>query len=221
MKLGEVEWHSWVRTIETIKADVQAIVNDDAIFQGFSEAVRANVHWIDQNHGTYFCHFVARCYAARASSGIRRHTKNNPDSVSLIRIMSQMQSCAPQLTFGFYLERFPRDPGEDFPWQEATFKQISEDGVVASAGMIARDLEEVERITSQVEAFVDKQIAHLDRKGFTGEVTFDGLASAVQKLDEVACKYICLLTGKGYRTLEATVQFDWKRIFTVPLVEPR
>ena len=39
-------------------------------------------------------------------------------------------------------------------------------------------------------------------------------------LDEVACKYICLLTGKGYSTLKAMVQFDWKKVFRVPLQKP-
>jgi len=42
----------------------------------------------------------------------------------------------------------------------------------------------------------------------------------VDTLDEVACKYICLLTGKGYSTLKAMVQFDWKKVFRVPLQKP-
>jgi len=46
------------------------------------------------------------------------------------------------------------------------------------------------------------------------------LDRAVDTLDEVACKYICLLTGKGYSNLKATVQFDWKKVFRVPLQKP-
>jgi len=42
----------------------------------------------------------------------------------------------------------------------------------------------------------------------------------VDTLDEVGCKCICLLTGKGYSTLKATVQFDWKKVFRVPLQKP-
>jgi len=60
----------------------------------------------------------------------------------------------------------------------------------------------------------------LDRKGFDGRVTFNDLDRAVDTLDEVGCKCICLLTGKGYSTLKATVQFDWKKVFRVPLQKP-
>jgi hypothetical protein len=72
----------------------------------------------------------------------------------------------------------------------------------------------------QVETFVDKELAHLDRKGFDGRVTFDDFDGAVDTLDEVACKYICLLTGEGYSTLKATVSSTGKRVFRVPLQKP-
>ena len=219
MRLGEAEWEAWACAVETVKVDLQNTVNDAAVFDGFNDLVRSNWAWIQQNNGGYFCDFVARCYAARVAAGVRRHIKNDRDANSLVRIMAQMKNCAPQLTFEFFLRRFPREP-DGVPWQEWTFKQISFDGVSASADLIGQDLEELTRLTTGVEAFVDKQIAHLDRKGLDVRVTFDDLKLAVAKLDDVACKYICLLTGKGYSSLKATVVFDWRKIFTVPFAEP-
>jgi len=64
---------------------------------------------------------------------------------------------------------------------------------------------------------VDRDLAHLGRRGFTGKLTFKDDA-----LDRIACKYICVLTGEYHaeETLEATIQFPWKEIFNVPLRKP-
>jgi len=220
MKLGKKEWARWAEWIERVKSDLQATVNDRAVFHGFGDVVRANEEWIRAHHGGYFCDFVARSYVARSAIGVRRHVKRDDDSVSLVQILSQMKDCAPQLTFDFYLQQFPRNDADGFFWQKPTFKLVSENGVVASGQIIASDIEKLKLLTVQVETFVDKELAHLDRKGFDGRVTFNDLDGAVDTLDEVACNYICLLTGKGYSTLKATVQFDWKKVFRVPLQKP-
>jgi len=125
---------------------------------------------------------------------------------------------APQLTFDFYLEQFPRNDADGFFWQKPTFKLVSENGVVASGQIMASEIEKLKLLIVQVETLVDKELAHLDRKEFDSRVTFNDLDR--DTLDEVACEYICLLTGKEYSTLKATVQFDWKKVFRVPLQKP-
>jgi len=57
----------------------------------------------------------------------------------------------------------------------------------------------------------------LGRRGF-----FKDIDTAIDALDRIACKYICVLTGEYHaeETLEATIQFPWKEIFNVPLRKP-
>ena len=155
MKLGKKEWARWAEWIERVKSDLQATVNDRAVFHGFGDVVRANEEWIRAHHGGYFCDFVARSYVARSAIGVRRHVKRDDDSVSLVQILSQMKDCAPQLTFDFYLQQFPRNDADGFFWQKPTFKLVSENGVVASGQIIASDIEKLKLLTVQVETFVD------------------------------------------------------------------
>ena len=143
MKLGKKEWARWEEWIERVKSDLQATVNDRAVFHGFGDVVRANEEWIRAHHGGYFCDFVARSYVARSAIGVRRHVKRDDDSVSLVQILSQMKDCAPQLTFDFYLQQFPRNDADGFFWQKPTFKLVSENGVVASGQIIASDIEKL------------------------------------------------------------------------------
>jgi hypothetical protein len=141
MKVGKKEWATWAEWIERVKSDLQATVNDRAVFHGFGDVVRANEEWIRAHHGGYFCDLVARGYVARAAMGVRRHVKRDDDSVSLVQILSQMKDCAPQLTFDFYLQQFPRNDADGFFWQKPTFKLVSENGAVASGQIIASDVE--------------------------------------------------------------------------------
>src|SRR5437588_10028416 len=119
------------------------------------------------HHGGYFWDFVARSYVARSAIGVRRHVKRDDGSVSLVQILSQMKDCAPQLTFDFYLQQFPRNDADDFFWQKPTFKLVSENGVVASGQIIASDIEKLKLLTVQVETFVDKSSRTWTAKGST------------------------------------------------------
>jgi hypothetical protein len=220
MRLGKDEWDRWARSISKVEDDLQATVNDRELFHGFRDVLVENREWIEQHEGVLFCDFVVRSYVARVALGIRRQVKRHDDSISLVQILSQMKECAPQLTFDFYLEQFPREPRNYIPWQEPTFASISEDGRVASTQLISSDIDELTRLTGQVEGWADRELAHLDRRGFIGSVTYDDLDAAVNALDRIACKYICLLTGRGYETLKATIVFDWRKIFSVPLRKP-
>ncbi len=63
----------------------------------------------------------------------------------------------------------------------------------------------------------DRAIAHLDKRGFAGSVTFGDLDRCINEFDKLVCKYLSLLTSSGYASLEPTILFDWERVFRVPL----
>src|SRR5260370_23828061 len=215
MQLDENAWKRWVAWIGKVKSDLQSTVDDRAIFRAFNEEVRQNQDWIHLHHGQRFYSFVVRSYVARVALGVRRHVKNNDNSISLLRVLDQMRRSAPQLTVEHYLRHFPHE-SDDAPWMRLTFGGSSDNGAVASARKIEVDMQDLERLTEQVESFADRVVAHLDSREFAGDVTFNNLDQAVDALDQVACKYIALLTGKGHSTLEPRPQNDWRRIFTVP-----
>ena len=80
-----------------------------------------------------------------------------------------------------------------------------------------KDIDDLKAITLHVEDLADKSIAHLNKKGFQGSVTFGDLDASIDAFDRLVCKYLKLLTGSGYATLEPTILSDWTQIFTVPL----
>jgi len=194
-------------------------INDAAMFSDFLRICRENKDWIHRNQGSYFCSFVLRCYGPRAALGIRRHLKDDKESIALLRLMKQMEICASQITYDFYLKTYPKLPGHVY-WQPQTFRLLSADGRTLSAQVIRKDIDDLQVLNKSIEGLVDRKFAHLDKRGFDGKVSFKDIEQSLDRFDKLACRYICFMTGQGYGSLRAVIQFDWQAIFKKPLIEP-
>ena len=214
MKFTMEVWDRWQAWVLRIKEDLQSVVDDHAVFDEFREMVNENGDWIDRNHGQVWVGFVARAYGSHIASGIRRHIKNSKDSVSLMRLMTQMKVAASSVTYEFFLERFPPGEGE-VPWQADTFALLSVDGQTLCSARIATDIEKTGCLSQSVEKLVDHSIAHLDKRGYDGLVTFREMTQLVDHYNALTCKYLRFLTGKGHSSLEASIQDPWQSIFRV------
>jgi hypothetical protein len=219
VKLDEAAWMRWSGWIDTIRKDMSRIRNDAAIFSGFQRLVVDNREWIAEHKGHRFCQFVFRSYVTAACLGVRRHVKKKDNAVSMAKLIAQMQLCPDQITIEFYRSQFPRDPN-DIDWQSNSFRRLSEDGNVVSAGILERDAAQLNQLSGTIETYADRVLAHLDPKGFTDTFTFDELEKAIHNFDELVCRYEGFLTGSSSDTLEAVVQYPWEQIFNVPLTKP-
>jgi hypothetical protein len=219
MRFDENMWERWRHWVQKIKEDLEDTVNDHAVFRSFQRLCAENEAWIDEHEGHLFCSLVFRCYGARALLGVRRHLKSDSDSISFVRLAEQVQRCGPQITFAFYLSRFPLDPSY-VSWQAPAFRLLSEDGETVSPAIISRDLDEFKALNRNIEQFTDRTLAHLDKRGSQTGVQLEELGISIAKFNELLCRYICFLTGDGYISLEATILSSWRRIFEVPLRRP-
>jgi len=213
-KLDNTTFGRWLQWIERIKADLTQIINNKQVYSYFIEMVNANLEHIKKNEGILFCDFVRECYAVQAAMSIRRHVKIKEDDISLMKLLDQIKKSANQFSYEFYLTRYPVN---GFEWQKSTFKSFSKDGKIICEEIINTDMEELKNIGHKISNFVDRVIAHLDKRGSDEKVTYDDLDQSIDLLNRITCKYITLITSAGYASLQPTIQFDWQKIFTVPL----
>lgn len=220
MKLDHQTFNKWKTWCKTIEDDLMQLLDDKQIYESFIEMANANFGHIETNEGWLFCDFVQKCYGVQAAVGIRRHVKVDDDSISLMKLLKQIETCAEQFTYDFYLECYP--PDESHPigrgvWQKLTFGKFSDNGKVISKKKIQDNIQELSLIGEKVTVFVDRGIAHLDKRGTENTVTYNDLSDCLDILNKIACKYIGLLTAEGYASLKPVIQFNWEKIFTVPL----
>jgi hypothetical protein len=129
------KWEKWQAWAELIKKDVAATVTDHAVFTTFLRTVLDDADWLNETGAGYFSNFVARMYLARAALAVRRHVKN--DRGSLMCLLKEIESVAHEVTFAFYLKKFP---GDEPPWQAGAFGRASDDGVTLSQSRVAADI---------------------------------------------------------------------------------
>jgi len=217
MKLDVTTWKRWVDWSERIEESLSNTLGFKAIHDCFAEVVMENAEHIDKHHGGTFYDLVRYGYGVQAAMAVRRQVKNDKGSVSLARLLDQINKCSEQFTYEFYLERFPLKGERTFPgWQEDTFNGFSEDGKIISRDVIARDQKEIETLNTEIGAYVDRVLAHDDIKGRELGTTYKKIDDALAVVDRIACRYIALLTSNGYATLMAQNDYPWQGIFKVP-----
>ena len=215
MKLDKKTFNKWVEWTEKIEIDLIAIVHNQQIFNYFINVVNANFKHIESNAGLFFCDFVRQCYGVQAALGIRRHTKTDGDSISLMRLLEQIKQCASQFTYDLYLEYYPIINGNES--QKSIFQDFSDDGMIISGHKIENDIQELKKIGSEVTGLVDRILAHLDKRGLKEQVTYNNLEESINVFNKITCKYIRLILFAAQLSLEPVIQSDWTKIFSIPL----
>lgn len=213
MKLNKAAFQKWQRWMEAVETDIKGVVNNADVFDKFTRVVKENYEHLKSVDGV-FVPFVFDCYDACVAMAIRRHVKVDK-SISLMRVIREVQRCARQFTFDFYLEQFPIDP-DYINWQKLTFGQFSTDGQTISEETLEQDCTKLANLSKNILDVVDKKIAHLDKNGCDAMVTFRSLRQFPNTLNELTCRYLSLITGRGV-TLKAYIPFDWEQVFRSPL----
>ena len=215
MRLDDVAYTKWQKWMIKVERDLTRLIDNQQIFLKFSEVVNENAEHIYLLDRGVFVGFVWKCYVDQAVMGIRRHLKTR-NAISLTRVIWQVHECADQFTYEFYLRQFPKDR---YPvnWQTPAFGRFSDDGQSISRRIVELHLETVDRLNEEIRRFANRAIAHLDKRKFKGKVTLEDLRKSIDTFNRLACKYLSLISGKGYSTLEPTITVNWTEVFYSPL----
>jgi hypothetical protein len=207
----------WGRWLGKIYEEVTLLVWSKDIYDRIGEIVVGNP---SINTANQFYRWLARNYVHTALMGIRRQADLDPNAISLIKLLEDMKNNFHLLTRAHYLSLYPsemRELGND------DFDGLA--GVDASEypkEKIDADLIVLQKIKRLHGEFIDRRIAHLDRKNLLGEIsTFKDLGQAIEQLETMVKEYYLLLTGSSVLRLSPIPQHDWETIFREPWIPSR
>jgi hypothetical protein len=201
MKLDSAAFEKWETWGKKIHDDLcHRLINPRQFFRAFNEMAMANAEHIATHGGSDFFHFVAQGYVTQVAMTIRKHSKDD-DTISFMRVLNQVKTCAPQFTYEVYLQQHPIKP-DYVLWQIPTFAQFSDDGRVVSETKVDADIVLLKELTAKVVNLCDRELAHLDKRGYSGTVTFGEIEACIDAFDKLVCKYF-LDSG------EFSGQFGW------------
>jgi hypothetical protein len=159
-------------------------------------------------------------YATSAAIAVRRLIDGGGGTNSLVRLMKAVEQNAKDLTRDDYLARWRESTPNDEMWEHTMsahanvmFDRFAGEGAATvSADHVGRDLEELTTATKAVKTFVDKRIAHHDRKG-DPTLTYTELSAAIDLVCDMVWKYRMLAVQLDH--LKPTDLTGWGDAFDV------
>ena len=98
----------WLRWMETIHNEIQALVADANIFWEVQDLILENPRI--QKPNTFYS-YLARTYLSHALVGLRRQTKLQKDSISFVRLLDEIAKNPEELSRSYFNSRHPHSNG--------------------------------------------------------------------------------------------------------------
>lgn len=209
----------WRRHIDLITNHVWDLHHQRALWREMSEAL---VH-ASSADATFLDHY-SRIYVERQLIAVRRLVDQDPRSISMARLLTELAEHPETMNRTRHLELWNLpDESEDLfekmtvERAHATFDRYADgDGQNLDPIRIRADLESWKQSAGVLKKTVDKKIAHLadippDKPIPTA--TYDDLDAAIDAVGELVKKYSLLFTAGSIAQMEPAIQGDWKRPF--------
>jgi hypothetical protein len=206
--------------LEVVRKDVQELMLRHHVFEELQDIVRGNKRF--ETASGLFGEWLALSYVQSATVGVRRHLKSGDDSVSLRRCLEEIKQYPELVSRAFYLEFFADSP----EWLTETsghgyFDSISNHGSDIDVAVVDKQLVDLKAASGAIEHYVDRRIAHYDKRGLAKPVpTFKDLEAALKALEALVIFYWTLLKGASLVGLTPAIQYHWQDVFEFAWVEP-
>jgi len=212
------KWSEWLRAI---RVDVRSLLLSRQIFWEIQKIVRANAKL--QEQPGLFNRWLATNYVVAATVGIRRQLDRDPRSVSMVRLLTEVEVTLEERPDILSRANFVKNYHPAL--REAAERHYDE---LVGAGEQRVDVafvrSDLDRFcaavaTETIREFVNKRAAHWDEIADDPKVKLGEVDTALDVLSGLVDKYSLLLTGSG-GTIEPQLLPGWKGVFTMPWIEP-
>jgi hypothetical protein len=210
------KWHRW---LEIILAELQDALVYRHLFREVREIVLANATLVDTPSIYWAAWFDT--YVHYGASAIRRQLKDSDESISLARLLRELVEHPTLLSREWYLRDHPGGNGAWFVAQahRAFDRFAGSAGQHVDATLVGTDLAALLGAGKDIEGYVDRVVAHRDRRPPRVIPTLTDMDKALDVSFELASKYHLLLERSGYAfPVAAWVGDEWRDLFKVPWI---
>lgn len=203
-------YEKWLRWLERIADELVHLATDRDMYRDVGEITKAA-----DLPPSYFFDATNRWFAQTQAMAVRRQTEVAEDSASLATLLDQIARHPEVLTRARYTGLY--DNAEH--WQaraNASFDGLA--GVGADTILperITADLDRLREAAKPVKAYVDRLVAHHDRRELTELPSFAELNDAIDVVLEVFKEWNQWLTAAVWVEMVGAFQYDWKAPFRV------
>jgi hypothetical protein len=207
--------------LDTIAADVVELLINNYVFGELQKIIRVNQK-LQQSESIFF-EWMGSVFAHSAAVGVRRQAAVNDQSISLRRLLVELQKYPYLITRqyhrGLYKSRSPRVQAAV---DRAYDTYVGAGRTELDPARIQQDIDLLSSASERIRHYTDRIVAHYDQRGLAKPVpTFYDLSNCLLEMDELVLKYLELMKGDAKTTLLPSFLYDWKSIFRIPWIEDR
>lgn len=173
--------------------------------------------------------YFRNIYGDYAVMAIRRQARDQKDSISLIGLLRDLEENASFITRSWTRELYhqPTPGGTIYPEDfgnmlaDSSFKPFADsNGEQLDPAVVRADIDKLEAATTAVLSHSDRVVAHDDRRGPEFEANFDQINVAIDAIEEIAKRYILLLTGASMLSMTPIDTMNAISVFSFPWIDP-
>jgi len=203
------QFKKWCNWINTILDDIQTVYFHRSMYRGLSTLV-AKYDQRDKN--TLFFAFLQNIFVDSLSMGIRRQIKINKDSISLVRLLSELKEMPSFVTRKDYYDLWQKhDKGIDV-FKARTFALFAaQDAHHIDGKIVEKDLLDLHDVCDRAVELADRRVAHRDKRGLEEDMTLQELLEELDFVGELVKKYYLLFTAKDIDLCPVPAELPWPR----------
>lgn len=159
----------------------------------------------------FFYNWLVDNYVDSISMAIRRLDDHDEKSISLYRLIKNVLDNPKVIDRNYFVSQYPRELQDDGN-ADADFDTFAEGGEqTISLDRFNDDPRQLKKEAKCIRDFADMRIAHYDRRREELDIpTHKDVGIALQKIDELFCKYKFLVAQIDNPTCKRPIQNDWK-----------
>jgi hypothetical protein len=206
-----------IQWLEVIFRDLQDLLIKDHIFWKLQDIVRGNPKF--KHASGLFTRWMASVFIQSAAAAVRRQAKTNHDTVSLKRFLLEVQKYPGLVSREHYTRFFDGKKAWHIESAQRQFDGVADEGGThISAALVEQQLRELGDAVQGIEHYVDRRIAHYDKRGLARPTpTLGDLSRALNVIEDLVTRYWVLLKGEAI-SVRPTIVYDWMDIFRFPWI---
>ena len=199
--------------LDVVYVDVQHLLLNDHVFWEFQNVVKQNDQFLSASG--LFTQFIAEAYAHSAAVGIRRHAKADKDSISIMRFLEEVRDHPQTVSREHYISLYKGKEAWHIEIGQHDFDRVAGEGSPHVPPQLADEqIQDVKGAVEVVEHYVDRRIAHYDKRDLARPLPkYSELTDALKALEKIVILYWRLLKGPSMTTIVPIIMYDWKDIF--------
>lgn len=173
-----------------------------------------------------------RMYIESQVMAIRRQADDDPRTLSLRRLIGQLEQHRREFTRSWYVERWmagmdPSSPDKQTRLESKMHLEFAHDAFdrftdrrgdpCLGGRRLHQDREDLLSPTAAVVRYANAVVAHAERGPDNVHVTYDEFHAAITHLGDMLRRYELLIGQSGLASATPTIQGDWKGPFRRPL----